>query len=135
MVRTTAAIFLAAAVAESLSAQAPRVSAPITGVSYEITADSAAVGRRQLGVAMSFRAASNTPVILSLPAWSPGHYTLLWFARRVSNFSAQSGTAPLDWRKLDFQTWEIRPRAAGTVRVSFQYLADAVGGGGGQFLT
>jgi predicted metalloprotease with PDZ domain len=126
MVRIVAALVVASASAQSLRAQAPKVSAPITAVSYEITVDSAAVGRRELGVVMTFQAASAAPVILSLPAWSPGHYVLLWFARRVSNFSAQSGGVPLDWRKLDFQTWELRPRAAGTVRVSFEYLADAV---------
>jgi len=108
------------------SGQSPRISAPISEVSYEITADSASVGRRQLGVAMSFHVASAAPVILALPAWSPGHYTLLWFARRVSQFTPLSNGAPLDWRKLDYQTWEIRPRSAGTVRVTFQYLADAV---------
>jgi predicted metalloprotease with PDZ domain len=107
-------------------AHGQRVSAPISSISYEITADSAAVGRRQLGVVMSFNVAGTEPVILSLPAWSPGHYVLLWFSRRVSQFSAQSNGAALDWRKLDFQTWEIKPRAAGTVRVSFNYLADAV---------
>src|SRR4030081_1259400 len=88
-------------------AQSPRRSAPITDVAYEVTADSAAVGRRQLGVAMSFRVAGRAPVLLALPAWSPGHYTLLWFARRVARFTAESGGAPLDWRKVDFQTWEI----------------------------
>ena len=112
--------------AKATFAQTLRVSAPITDINYEITADSAAVGRRQLGVVMSFTAASTSPVILALPAWSPGHYTLLWFARRVSQFSAQSNGTPLDWKKLDFQTWEIKPRAAGPVRVSFNYLADAV---------
>src|SRR3954470_24498570 len=112
--------------ARLLPAQPTRVSAPISEVSYEITADSAAVGRRQLGVTMSFRVSGTAPVVLALPAWSPGHYVLLWFARRVSNFSAQAGSTPLDWRKLDFQTWEIRPRSAGVVRVSFNYLADAV---------
>jgi predicted metalloprotease with PDZ domain len=111
---------------QSSLAQQPRVSAPISNVSYEITADSSAVGRRQLGVAMSFTVAGTAPVILALPAWSPGHYTLLWFARRVSQFSAESNGVPLDWRKLDFQTWEIKPRSAGTVRVTFKYLADAV---------
>jgi predicted metalloprotease with PDZ domain len=127
MVRTTVTLTLiVAAVGESLPSQTPRLSAPITGISYEITADSAAVGRRQLGVAMSFQVSSTAPVVLSLPAWSPGHYTLLWFSRRVSQFSAQSNGVVLEWHKLDFQTWEIRPRAAGTVRVSFQYLADAV---------
>lgn len=112
--------------AQASLAQSPRVSAPISDISYEITADSSAVGRRQLGVAMSFHVAGTDPVILALPAWSPGHYVLLWFARRVSQFSAQSNGVPLDWRKLDFQTWEIKPRSAGTVRVSFNYLADAV---------
>jgi predicted metalloprotease with PDZ domain len=107
-------------------AQTPRVSAPISSVSYEITADSSSVGRRQLGVVMSFTVTGTAPVILALPAWSPGHYTLLWFARRVSQFSAQSNGLLLDWRKLDFQTWEIKPRSAGTVRVTFNYLADAV---------
>jgi len=107
-------------------AQPPRESAPISNISYEITADSSAVGRRQLGVAMSFTVAGTAPVILALPAWSPGHYVLLWFARRVSQFSVQSNGVLLDWRKLDFQTWEIKPRSAGTVRVTFNYLADAV---------
>src|SRR6202166_1566644 len=86
-------------------AQTPRLSAPISDISYEITADSSAVGRRQLGVSMSFTVTGTAPVILALPAWSPGHYTLLWFARRVSQFSAQSNGLPLYWRKLDFQTW------------------------------
>ncbi len=126
MTRSIAALALTLAAIEPAVGQAPRQSAPITDISYEITADSAAVGKRQLGVTMSFHVGSATPVVLALPAWSPGHYTLLWFARRVSDFSAQGGGAPLDWRKLDYQTWEIRPRAAGTVRVSFQYLANAV---------
>ncbi len=112
--------------ANTALAQAPRISAPISDVSYQITADSSAVRRRQLGVEMSFRVAGAAPVFLALPAWSPGHYVLLWFARRVSQFSVQSNGVPLEWKKLDYQTWEIKPRTAGTVTVSFNYLADAV---------
>lgn len=127
MTRALTTIALLSSVVHSAYAQAkPQLSAPITDVSYEITADSAAVGKRQLTVSMSFQVASNAPVLLSLPAWSPGHYVLLWFARRVSSFAAQSDGVPLDWRKTDFQTWEIKPRSAGTVRVTFEYLADAV---------
>src|SRR4051812_30563629 len=85
-----------------VSAQPTRVSGPVSEVSEEIKAGSGAVGRRQLGVTMSFRVNGTAPVVLALPAWSPGHYVLLWFARRVSNFSAQAGSTPLDWRKLDF---------------------------------
>jgi predicted metalloprotease with PDZ domain len=126
MHRVVVTLFLALGSSQTAWPQSPRLSAPITDVRYEITADSGAVGRRQLGVAMSFHVTSAAPVILALPAWSPGHYVLLWFARRVSQFAAESNGTPLDWRKLDFQTWEIQPRSAGTVRVSFQYLADAV---------
>jgi predicted metalloprotease with PDZ domain len=126
MLRKVGFALIALIGANASFAQTASVSAPITDISYEITADSSAVGRRQLGVVMSFTAASGSPIILALPAWSPGHYTLLWFARRVSQFSAQSNGTPLEWKKLDFQTWEITPRAAGPVRVSFNYLADAV---------
>ena len=126
LLRSAGILFLAVGTAQSALAQRPGISAPISDVRYEITADSAAVGKRQLGVAMSFHVASTAPVILALPAWSPGHYTLLWFARRVSQFTPQSNGVLLEWRKLDHQTWELRPRSAGTVRVTFQYLADAV---------
>jgi predicted metalloprotease with PDZ domain len=126
MLRKIGVVVVALGTARGSLAQAPKPSAPISDISYEITADSSAVGRRQLGVAMSFHVSGTAPVVLALPAWSPGHYVLLWFARRVSQFDAQSNGVPLDWKKLDFQTWEITPRSAGTVRVSFNYLADAV---------
>ncbi len=126
MLRKLGFAVIALGIAQPSLAQSPRVSAPISDISYEITADSSAVGQRQLGVVMSFHVAGTEPVILALPAWSPGHYVLLWFSRRVSQFAAQSNGAQLDWRKVDFQTWEIKPRAAGTVRVSFNYLANAV---------
>ncbi|HEY3133944.1 MAG TPA: PDZ domain-containing protein [Gemmatimonadaceae bacterium] len=126
MLRAFLSVTLALAGADTLFAQTPRTSAPISDVRYEITADSAAVGRRQLGVSMSFHVNGASPVVLALPAWSPGHYVLLWFARRVSQFTPEQNGSPLAWKKLDFQTWEITPRSAGTVRVSFRYLADAV---------
>src|SRR3954467_7337699 len=120
------ALAIALTFGTNAAAQQIHQSAPITNIAYEITADSGAVGRHQLGVSMTFDASGTAPVVLALPAWSPGHYVLLWFARRVSNFAPQQNGAPLEWRKLDFQTWEIKPRGAGQVRVSFQYLANAV---------
>ena len=112
--------------ARASDAQVLATSAPVTNINYDVTADSAAVGRRQLGVLMTFDVASAAPVVLAIPAWSPGHYVMVWFARRVSKFAAESNGAALQWKKLDFQTWEIRPSGAGRVRVTFDYLADAV---------
>ncbi|MFL5560777.1 MAG: hypothetical protein ACJ79K_04795, partial [Gemmatimonadaceae bacterium] len=45
-----------------LQGQRLHPSAPIADIRYEVTADSAAVGRRHLGVAMTFRVASTAPV-------------------------------------------------------------------------
>jgi len=70
---TPGCLLLAMSTAGALPAQRPRASAPIADVRYEITADSAAVGRRHLGVVMTFHATGATPVVLALPAWSPGH--------------------------------------------------------------
>jgi hypothetical protein len=98
MLRKAGFALIALIGAKATFAQTARVSAPITDINYEITADSSTVGRRQLGVVMSFTAASTSPVILALPAWSPGHYTLLWFARRVSQFFVQSNGTPLEWK-------------------------------------
>ncbi|MFI5280165.1 MAG: PDZ domain-containing protein [Gemmatimonadales bacterium] len=119
-------VALAAGTVRAQSAPPPPRSAPISDVRYELTVDSAAVGSHNLGVVMTFTVRGPAPVLLSLPAWSPGHYVLLWFARRVSHFAAEQGGAPLAWGQTDFQTWRIVPRAAGRVSVSFQYLADTI---------
>jgi predicted metalloprotease with PDZ domain len=125
-IRTAAVGALCLTAALPAVAQTLRTSAPISNVRYEVIADSAAVGRRQLGVVMSFQVAGTSPVVLAMSSWSPGHYVLDRFARRVSKFNASASGQPLAWRKLDFQTWQIQPRASGTVTVSFDYLADAV---------
>jgi predicted metalloprotease with PDZ domain len=102
------------------------VSAPVTNVHYDVTIDSQSVAHRQIEVAMHFRVAGPGPVLLSLPAWSPGHYTVLWFARRVSHFNPTVDGQPLDWRKLDYQTWRITAKPGQLVTVSFSYLADTI---------
>ena len=93
MVRSLVSVTIVLASAQPLFAQTLRTSAPISDVRYQITADSSAVGRRQLGVSMSFHVSGAAPVVLALPAWSPGHYVLIWFARRVLQFSAESNGA------------------------------------------
>ena len=102
-------------------------SAPIADISYEVTADSETTAERSLAVAMHFRVTGPGPVVLALPAWSPGHYELLWFARRVSSFSPTSAARPVDWHQLDFETWQLDGLKPGaTVTVAFDYLADTI---------
>jgi predicted metalloprotease with PDZ domain len=131
-----------AAVVTIATAHAPRVaaqgepqtrservarSAPIADVRYDVTVDSAATRARSLAVAMHFKVAGSGPVVLALPAWSPGHYVLLWFARRVSQFTPTMNGAPLSWHQLDFQTWQLDGTTPGAaVTVDFHYLADTI---------
>ena len=126
--RLAAVGFAVALVATAGRAQAPspRVSAAVSNVRYDLTVDSAAMESHHISVSMTFTATGTAPVLLSLPAWSPGHYVLLWFARRVSKFGAEANGRPLEWRQADYQTWEIHPREAGEVRVHFEYLADTI---------
>jgi predicted metalloprotease with PDZ domain len=76
---------------------------------------------------MTFDAAAGTePVVLSLPAWTPGAYELSWFSRWVTNFGAEAGGKPLRWDKADYDTWRIRTERGGPVTVRFDYLADSL---------
>lgn len=108
-----------------VSAQAPR-SIPVSQVHYDVTIDSAAAEARQIKVTMSFTTAQPGDVLLSLPSWTPGDYSIANFARYVSRFTAEAGADSLDWDKADPDTWRIRLRRAGNVRVSFDYRADSL---------
>jgi predicted metalloprotease with PDZ domain len=120
-------MILVSVVALLLAAAPPTtVSAPIADVHYDVTLDSLTVKTRSLNVAMHFRVTGPGPVVLALPAWSPGHYTLLWFSRRVSHFAPTVNGQTADWRMLDYQTWRIDAKPGQEMTVSFTYLADTV---------
>ncbi len=123
---TTFVIACSSATAASSGAQAigevqPK-SAPISDIRYDVTFDSTTALRRTLAVAMSFAAPSPGDVLLSLPAWTPGDYSIANFARYVTDFGATDGASPLSWDKLDHDTWRVRVTRAGQVRVTFEYL-------------
>jgi predicted metalloprotease with PDZ domain len=109
-----------------LSAQAAVQSAPISGVRYEVTFDPSTAATRTLRVGMTFDVTGPGPVLLSLPAWTPGAYEISNFARWVSNFAATSAGRALGWDKLDYDTWRVRADGAKNVTVTFDYLADSL---------
>jgi predicted metalloprotease with PDZ domain len=102
------------------------VSAPITDVRYEVTFTRANASQRVVASTMSFTVGGNGPVLLSLPAWTPGAYEISNFARNVANFSAEESGATLSWDKVDQDTWRIRPGGVGQVTVHFDYQADSL---------
>ena len=122
----TAALVLSLIPGAVIRAQTAPQSAPITGVRYEVTFDQSTAPARTLRVGMTFDVAGPGPVLLSLPAWTPGAYEMSYFARWVSNFAATSGGRALGWDKLDYDTWRVRADGAKSVTVTFDYLADSL---------
>jgi len=119
-------LLAAVTIPSSATAQAVAISAPISDVGYEVTFTRANAARRQVRSAMTFTVGGTEPVLLSLPAWTPGAYEIGNFARDIANFSAEEGGSSLAWDKVDADTWRVRPRGVGQVSVRFDYLADSL---------
>ncbi|HUF31376.1 MAG TPA: PDZ domain-containing protein [Gemmatimonadaceae bacterium] len=123
-----AAISIGTVIAEAQQPQAAvTLSAPVTEVSYTVRYDRDAATEGAVKMAMRFTTAGDAPVILSLPAWTPGAYELTYFARWVQNFAASSGDGrPLEWDKVDYDTWRVRPNGATSVTVTFDFVGDSL---------
>src|SRR5918999_1422650 len=81
-------------------AQQP-TSAPISDIQYTVSVDSQLGAARRIRVAMRFATTGSTPVILSMPVWTPGAYEVSNFARYVSNFADTADNA-MAWTQPDF---------------------------------
>src|ERR1700704_5125665 len=104
--RTRAILLLGAVIAATLpppraSAQGIATSAPLTNIRYEVTFTQVNAERRQVSSVMTFTVGGTEPVLLSLPAWTPGAYEIDNFARNVLNFSAEQAGSSLAWDKID----------------------------------
>jgi len=108
------------------AAPPPIRSAPVSNLRYDVTFDSATAAERTIKVAVSFDVTGPGPVLLSLPAWTPGAYEITNFARWVSDFSPTGGGKPLEWDKLDYDTWRIQPSGARSVSIGFDFRADSL---------
>jgi predicted metalloprotease with PDZ domain len=97
-----------------------------TNIRYELTFDTVTARQRSLHVTMRFDVGSAAPVQVSLPAWTPGAYEISNYARKVSNFSATAAGHAAVWDKSDYDTWRIRPTAAGPISLGFDFLADTL---------
>jgi predicted metalloprotease with PDZ domain len=104
----------------------PVQSAPITNLRYELTFDSTTARQRTIKVAMSFDVGGQAPVLLSLPAWTPGAYEISNFSRWVLNFSAGTADKSVRWDKLDYDTWRVQPGGSRSLTVRFDYRADSL---------
>ena len=120
-----AACALTTGLAAQQPARAPAAarSAAVTDLRYELTFDSATARRNTIAVSLALATGGKEPVLLSFPTWTPGSYEVANFARFVTEFSATSAGKPLDWDKLDHDTWRIDPAGARSITARFDYRA------------
>ena len=104
----------------------PVRSAALSDVRYQLSFDAARGLQRSIGVQMTFVVNGREPVLLSLPAWTPGAYEISNYARFVSAFAATAAGKPLRWDKLDPDTWRIQADGAREVTVRFEAKADSL---------
>ncbi|HUQ14619.1 MAG TPA: PDZ domain-containing protein [Gemmatimonadales bacterium] len=115
---------------QAAAAPAPARSAPVANLRYELTFDSASAARRTLKVSVTLDVSGPGPVLLSVPAWTPGSYEIANFARFLTSFTAMAGDKALDWDKFDYDTWRIDPAGARTIAVRFDYRAETLDNAG-----
>jgi predicted metalloprotease with PDZ domain len=111
---------------QRVSASMSPMSAPLTDIQYTVTVNEQLGSANRLRVTMRFGTTGTAPVLLSMPAWTPGAYEISNFARYVSGFDARAGSQSLDWDKLDHDTWRISGAQGRHVTVSFDVQADTL---------
>ena len=64
----------------------------------------------------------------AMPAWAPGSYLIRDFARHVQDFEATDAAGkPLQWRRVDKQTWEVDGWETERVVVRYRVYANELG--------
>jgi predicted metalloprotease with PDZ domain len=72
-------------------------------------------------VRMSIRGLRSTAVNVAMPAWTPGQYAILNYARNVQRFSASSNRGDsLQWEQTDKQTWRVQKQTSDDVHIAYQ---------------
>lgn len=62
---------------------------------------------------------------MKMPVWTPGSYLIREYARHVQDFTALDADGnPLDWRKINKNTWQIDSKGARGVRLGYRVYAN-----------
>lgn len=66
------------------------------------------------------------------PRWQPGRYAVADFAKNVQEFSANAQGRPLQWTKIDDQTWRVQRQGNRTVTAAYKMFGNDLSGTYGQ---
>jgi predicted metalloprotease with PDZ domain len=129
MTRIAGALSLVLIAAAATTRAAPSAEDEVRNVRYDVTFDAETAAARVIRVEMSFDVTSADAVALSLPAWTPGSYSLEDFAKNVGGVQVTQQGVQIRWDKADFDTWRVYPTGRGRVSFAFDYTADRLDNG------
>jgi len=108
----------------AMSATGARAAGP--AVQYELALLSP--NTHWLGVTMRLTEVRGGSLSVAMPAWAPGAYMILEFAKNVAGFEAATADGrPLAWRKTDKQTWQVETGGARAVTLTYRVYANNLG--------
>ena len=61
---------------------------------------------------------------LIMPVWTPGSYLIREFERNVQDFAADADGRPLEWTKLNKNTWSVKTNGARQWRATYRVYAN-----------
>lgn len=93
-------------------------------VRYLVTVDDPSARTFRVEVELS---GTGEETLVSLPAYTPGNHTIHDYAQKVKGFEVHDpeGT-PLDWDKVDKDTWRVASAGTDRVRLAYNVVADTI---------
>jgi predicted metalloprotease with PDZ domain len=96
---------------------------PKLSISFDVDATRPESGLVHVSAVLSNNAEESLKV--ALPAWAPGAYRLMSYAKAVQNLAATgAGEAPLAVASVDERTWKIGAGKSGKIRISYDLAVE-----------
>jgi predicted metalloprotease with PDZ domain len=108
---------------------APVQTSPTYGIAYQLTMPRPASHLFEVTIDITIPANETASFIdLQMPRWQPGRYSVADFAKNVQEFSAQSPGRPVQWDKIDDQTWRVQREGNRSITAKYKIFGDDLSG-------
>jgi predicted metalloprotease with PDZ domain len=95
-----------------------------SGTRIEYTVSMENPNNHYFHVSLTYSGLRDKSVELKLPAWTPGYYMILDYAKYVIEFKASDGSGKiLDWKKTSKNRWKIDTEKTDVLKVSYDVFA------------
>jgi predicted metalloprotease with PDZ domain len=116
-----------------LTLLAPAQEPQAYGISYRLAMSRPASHLFEVTIDVSVPAGEQAAFVdFQMPKWQPGRYSVADFAKNVQEFTAQAQDHPLQWMKIDDQTWRVQRQGNRSITATYKMFGDDLSGTYGQ---